>query len=157
EEFLDLEPLDLPVAEEEETRAEAGLVLARPIRMEAKEASTQLARLAGDICAGRTIRNEFPRPTDANDRVLGTELAGAIARRRIFEDGPEPSDEETLASLEFDDGSVAGQGFGAFNAYGVAIRVEGGAQDGVGKTMLGGTIAVMKGRGAKGKRLNGSV
>ncbi|HWO46760.1 MAG TPA: hypothetical protein VNM41_01775, partial [Solirubrobacterales bacterium] len=158
EEFLDLEPLDLPVADEiAEERAEAGLVVARPIRMEAKEASAQLAGLAGDICAGRTIHNEFPRAADANDRVLGTELSGAIARSRIFEDGPEPSDNEVLASLEFDDGSVAGQGLGAFNAYGVSIRVEGGAQDGVGKAMLGGTVAVMKGRGVKGRRLNGSV
>ena len=88
--------------------------------------------------------------------MLGTELAGAIARSRIFEDGPE-SDDETLASLEFNGGSVAGQGLGAFNAYGVSIRVEGGAQDGVGKAMLGGTIAVLKGKGAKGRRLNGSV
>jgi glutamate synthase (NADPH/NADH) large chain len=39
----------------------------------------------------------------------------------------------------------------------VTIRVEGGAQDGVGKTMLGGTIAILKGKGANGKRLNGSV
>jgi len=157
EEFLDLEPLDLPVAEEvAESRAEAGLVVARPIRMEAKQASAQIGALAGDVCAGRTVRNEFPRPTDANDRVLGTELAGAIARSRIFDDGPEPSD-DVLASLEFNGGSVAGQGFGAFNAYGVAIRVEGGAQDGVGKGMLGGTVSVLKGKSAKGKRLNGSV
>jgi glutamate synthase (NADPH) large chain len=156
EEFLDLEPIDLPVAEEAEERAEAGLVAARPIRMEAKEASGQIAALAGDICAGRTIRNEFPRATDANDRVLGTELSGAIARSRIFEDGPEPG-EDVLADLQFNGGSVAGQGFGAFNAYGVSIRVEGGAQDGVGKTMLGGTVAVLKGKGAKGRRLNGSV
>jgi glutamate synthase (NADPH/NADH) large chain len=156
DEFLDLEPIDLPVAEGEDTRAEAGLVVARPIRMEEKQASHQIAALAGDICQGRTIRNEFPRATDADDRVLGTELAGAIARSRIFEDGPESND-EVLASLEFNGGSVAGQGLGAFNAYGVSIRVEGGAQDGVGKTMLGGSIAILKGKGAKGKRLNGSV
>jgi glutamate synthase (NADPH/NADH) large chain len=124
--------------------------------MEAKEASAPIAGLAADVCAGRTVRSEFPRRTDASDRVLGTELAGAIARSRIFEDGPEPSD-EILASLEFDGGSVAGQGLGAFNAYGVAIRVEGGAQDGVGKAMLGGTVSVLKGQGAKGGRLNGSV
>ncbi|HWP32492.1 MAG TPA: glutamate synthase-related protein, partial [Solirubrobacterales bacterium] len=157
EEFLDLEPLDLPVAEElVEARAEAGLVVARPIRMEAKQASAQIASLAGDVCSGRTIRNEFPRATDANDRVLGTELAGAIARSRIFENGPDSND-DVLASLEFNGGSVAGQGFGAFNAYGVSIRVEGGAQDGVGKAMLGGSVAVLKGKGAKGERLNGSV
>jgi glutamate synthase (NADPH) large chain len=157
EEFLDLEPLDLPVADEiAEERAEAGLVMARPIRMEAKQASAQIGALAGDIRSGRTVRNEFPRSTDANDRVLGTELAGAISRSRIFEDGPE-SNEDVLASLEFNGGSVAGQGLGAFNSYGVSIRVEGGAQDGVGKAMLGGTVAVLKGKGAKGKRLNGSV
>jgi glutamate synthase (NADPH/NADH) large chain len=158
EEFLDLEPLDLPVAEDEvvEARAEAGLVMARPIRMEAKQASAQIAALAPEICSGRTVRSEFPRATDANDRVLGTELAGAIARSRIFEDGPEPS-EEVLADLSFNGGSVAGQGLGAFNSNGVSIRVEGGAQDGVGKAMLGGTIAILKGKGARGKRLNGSV
>jgi glutamate synthase (NADPH/NADH) large chain len=156
EEFLDLEPLDLPVAEEGEERAEAGLVAARPIRMEAKEASAQIGALAGEVCSGKTVSSRFPRATDANDRVLGTELAGAIARSRIFEDGPESND-DVLASLEFDGGSVAGQGLGAFNAYGVSIRVEGGAQDGVGKAMLGGTVAVLKGKGANGRRLNGSV
>jgi glutamate synthase (NADPH/NADH) large chain len=157
EEFLDLEPLDLPVAEElVEARAEAGLIVARPIRMEEKQASHQIAALAPEICSGRTIRSEFPRATDADDRVLGTELSGAIARSRIFEDGPESSD-EVLASLEFNGGSVAGQGLGAFNSYGVSIRIEGGAQDGVGKTMLGGSIAILKGKGARGKRLNGSV
>jgi len=158
EEFLDLEPLDLPVAEEiAEERAEAGLVVARPIRMEAKQASAQIAGLAGEVCSGGgTVTNRFPRATDANDRVLGTELSGAIARARIFDGGPE-SNEDVLASLEFNGGSVAGQGLGAFNSYGVSIRVEGGAQDGVGKTMLGGTVAVLKGEGAKGRRLNGSV
>jgi glutamate synthase (NADPH/NADH) large chain len=157
EEFLDLEPLDLPVGEEiAEERAEAGLVVARPIRMEAKAASAQLGALAGEISSGHTVRSEFPRATDANDRVLGTELSGAIARSRVFDGGPE-SNEDVLASLEFNGGSVAGQGLGAFNSYGVSIRVEGGAQDGVGKTMLGGTVAVLKGKGARGKRLNGSV
>ena len=158
EEFLDLEPLDLPVAEEiAEERAEAGLVVARPIRMEAKQASAQIGSLAGEVCSGGgTVTSRFPRATDANDRVLGTELAGAIARARIFDDGPESND-DVLADLEFNGGSVAGQGLGAFNSYGVSIRVEGGAQDGVGKAMLGGSIAVLKGKGAKGRRLNGSV
>ena len=30
--------------------------------------------------SGNAVRQEFPRPTDANDRVLGTELSGALAR-----------------------------------------------------------------------------
>ncbi|HET7508485.1 MAG TPA: glutamate synthase-related protein, partial [Solirubrobacterales bacterium] len=160
EEHLDLEPLDLPVAEEAEARAEAGLVMARPIRMEAKEASSQIAALAPEVCGGGGhghVRSQFPRATDANDRVLGTELAGALARWRIFDGGPAGEEDASLASLEFNGGSVAGQGLGAFNSYGVDIRIEGGAQDGVGKTMLGGKIAILKGKGARGKRLNGSV
>ena len=158
EEYLDLEPLDLPVAEEElvEARAEAGLVRARPIRMQPKQASAQIASLADEVCSGKVVRSEFPRPTDASDRVLGTELSGAISRGRIYGEAPEAS-EDVLAELSFNGGSVAGQGFGAFNAYGVVVRVEGGAQDGVGKTMLGGTVSILKGKGAKGERVNGSV
>jgi glutamate synthase (NADPH) large chain len=159
EEYLDLEPIDLPVAEQEvmaEARAEAGLVTARPIRMEPKTASTEIASLAGEVCSGRPVHQDFPRPTDAHDRVLGTELSGAISRARIFDGGPDPSD-DVLAELNFNGGSVAGQGFGAFNAYGVVCRVVGGAQDGVGKTMLGGTVSILKGEGAGGERVNGSV
>jgi glutamate synthase (NADPH/NADH) large chain len=159
EEFLDLEPVDLPVADEEplEARAEAGLVQARPIRMEAKQASMQLAGLADRALSGGPLRQRFPRPTDAKDRVLGTELAGEIARARIYEGAPEGDPVDVLAELNFNGGSVAGQGFGAFNAWGLVVRVEGGAQDGVGKTMLGGTVSILKGRNAEGRRVNGSV
>jgi glutamate synthase (NADPH/NADH) large chain len=80
-----------------------------------------------------------------------------LARWRIFDGGPAGEEGDDLANLEFNGGSVAGQGLGAFNSYGVNIRIEGGAQDGVGKTMLGGKIAILKGKGAKGKRVNGSV
>jgi glutamate synthase (NADPH) large chain len=162
EEYLELEPVDLPVAEElADEREAAGLVAARPIRMEAKEASAEVAMLADEVCGGGgagpgAVRRDFPRPTDANDRVLGTELSGAISRGRIYGDVPEGSD-DILAEVSFNGGSVAGQGFGAFNAWGVALRVEGGAQDGVGKTMLGGTVAILKGKGAQGQRVNGSV
>jgi glutamate synthase (NADPH) large chain len=161
EEFLDLEPVDLPVAEEElvaaEARAEAGLVRARPIRMAPKEASTELASLASDVCGGTRVHREFPRPTDAHDRVLGAELAGALSRARIYDGAPEGDPLDTLAELSFNGGSVAGQGFGAFNAWGLAVRVEGGAQDGVAKAMLGGTVSILKGRTADGRRINGSV
>ncbi|MGI9019566.1 MAG: glutamate synthase-related protein [Solirubrobacterales bacterium] len=160
EEYLELAPVDLPVAEDElvaaESRAEAGLVRARPIRMARSDASAQIAALAGDVCGGTTVRQEFPRATDANDRVLGTELAGALSRARIY-DGAAAGSEDVLAELSFNGGSVAGQGFGAFNAWGLVVRVEGGAQDGVGKAMLGGTVSIMKGRNEAGRRVNGSV
>jgi glutamate synthase (NADPH/NADH) large chain len=159
DEYLDLEPADLPVPEEElvEARAEAGLVRARPIRMEPKEASTEIAALAANVFSGSVVRREYPRPTDAHDRVLGAELAGAISRARIYEGAPEGSPHDVLCELNFNGGSVAGQGFGAFNAWGVVVRVEGGAQDGVGKTMLGGTVSILKGRNRAGRRINGSV
>src|SRR5204862_7616510 len=125
EEFLDLEPIDLPVAEEElvaaEARAEAGLVRARPIRMERKEASSRLAGLADRVFTGDVVREEFPRPTDAHDRVLGTELAGAVSRARIYDGAPQGDAGDVLAELSFNGGSVAGQGFGAFNAWGPVV------------------------------------
>jgi glutamate synthase (NADPH/NADH) large chain len=161
EEFLDLEPIDMPVAAEElvaaEARAEAGLVRARPIRMEPKEASHSVATLAEKCMSAAPVREEFPRPIDAHDRVLGTELAGAISRARIYEAAPAGDPADVLAELSFNGGSVAGQGLGAFNAWGLVIRVEGGAQDGVAKTMLGGTVSILKGEGADGRRVNGSV
>jgi glutamate synthase (NADPH) large chain len=158
EEFLDLAPADLPVAEEikAEARAEAGLVMARPIKMPRSDASRQISGLADEVCGGSRVSLEFPRPTDAHDRVLGADLAGAIARGRIYGDLPDDTG-DVLASLEFNGGSVAGQGFGAFNAYGLSVRVEGGAQDGVGKGMLGGKVSILKGKGASGERINGSV
>src|SRR5436190_3874548 len=158
DDMLDLEPIDLPGPEDD--REAAGLILARPIRMKAKAASAKLAALAGEISPGTVIEQEWDvgdaGPVDANDRVLGTELAGEIARMRIFKGGPEATD-DTLARLHFNGGSVGGQGLGAFNVYGVDITVEGGAQDGVAKTMLGGKIAIMKGKNRFGKRVNGSV
>ena len=154
EEMLDLEPLDLPLVED--SREAAGLICARPIRMKPKEASAQLAALSGDIATGTIVRREWDEPADANDRVLGTELAGEIARMRIFGGGP-PATDDTLASLHFNGGSVGGQGLGAFNVYGLDISVEGGAQDGVAKTMLGGKVAILKGKNRFGRRVNGSV
>jgi glutamate synthase (NADPH/NADH) large chain len=156
EEFLDLEPIDLPAVEEH--RSEPGLVVARPIRMKPKQASHEVAALAIEVCSGTLVRRSFPRQADAADRVLGTELAGELARARIFQPATAPAaSEDTLANLRFEGGSVAGQGLGAFNVYGVDITVEGGAQDGVAKTMLGGKVAIMKGKNRLGKRVNGSV
>jgi glutamate synthase (NADPH) large chain len=158
EEKLDLEPLDLPTPPDE--REAANLIVARPIRMKSKEVSAKLAALADNLTPGQAIEQEWEYGdgghADTDDRVLGTELAGEIARARIFKGGPAAS-EDTLARIHFDGGSVGGQGLGAFNVYGVDITVEGGAQDGVAKTMLGGKVAVMKGENRVGRRVNGSV
>lgn len=162
EEYLDLTPIDLPVEATADERAEAGIIVSRPILLPEKEASKTLAQLVPDICGGparaggEPLSYQYPRSTNANDRVLGTELAGGISRERIFGNGPEAT-EETLVDLKFNHGSVAGGGLGAFNVYGVDIEVNGGAQDGVGKSMLGGQISVLKGENKFGKRVNGSV
>lgn len=162
EEYLDLTPLDLPVEATADERAEAGIIVSRPIMLPEKEASKTIAALVPDVCGGPAraggdpLSYEYPRSTNANDRVLGTELAGGISRERIFGDGPEAT-EETLVNVKFNHGSVAGGGLGAFNVHGVDIDVQGGAQDGVGKCMMGGQIAVLKGTNRFGKRVNGSV
>ena len=71
EEYLDLEPIDMPVADEElvEARAEAGLVRARPIRMQPKQqASAQIAELSDRVGqspgCGSSSRGR-PTPTTA--------------------------------------------------------------------------------------------
>ncbi|MBJ7347965.1 MAG: alpha-hydroxy-acid oxidizing protein, partial [Thermoleophilaceae bacterium] len=156
EEFLELEPIDLPATERVDTRAEAGMIVSRPIMLPVKTASKELAALGPEVCGGTYVHSKYPRPTDANDRVLGTELAGGISRSRIFDDGP-PLTDNPLVKLSFNSGSIAGSGLGAFNVYGVDIDVQGGAQDGVGKCMYGGSISVMKGKNRFGKRVNGSV
>ncbi len=154
EEMLDLEPLDLPAPVDE--REAAGLICARPIRMKAKAASAELAALSTQVAGGHVVHSDWDRTADSDDRALGTSLAGEIARSRIFGTGPVASD-DTLVDLRFDGGSVGGQGLGAFNVYGVDITVEGGAQDGVAKTMLGGKVSILKGANRFGRRVNGSV
>lgn len=55
------------------------------------------------------------------------------------------------------DGSIPGNGLGAYNSENIFIHVSGGAQDGIGKTALGGGIYIMKAKGKDGKFYNGSV
>ena len=66
EEFLDLEPIDLPVAEEELVPRRAprpGLVRARPIRMEPKQASTRARRRSpATVFDGEPVRERVPAP-----------------------------------------------------------------------------------------------
>src|SRR4051812_50051578 len=107
--------------------------------MDPKRPSPETARAAARFFAGSCVPVEFPRRTDAHDRVLGTELSGAIARARIYDGVPEGTEGDQLAELVFNGGSVAGPGFGAFNGGGVTPRAGGGAPDGGGQTTPGGT------------------
>jgi glutamate synthase (NADPH/NADH) large chain len=89
----------------------------------------------------------------SSDRAIGTHLAGAMVRGR--EEGRFTAGQETL--LHFRHDSIPGNGLGAFNIPGIAIRVEGGAQDGVGKSARGGKIVILKGENREGRRVGGSV
>jgi glutamate synthase (NADPH/NADH) large chain len=87
------------------------------------------------------------------DRAIGTHLAGAMVRG--WRDGEFAPGCEAL--LHFHRDSIPGNGLGAFTIPRIAIRVEGGAQDGVGKSTRGGKIVVLKGENRNGSRIGGSV
>ncbi len=142
-----------------------------PIRQCAPSHLTQeiAAVAAGHIQAGSATFSFTHRGVTAKDRILGTSLAGEVARTRIgsawTDEGPLfrglgagpqlPRDFE--AQIELGEGSVAGNGLAAWSTAGVSITVEGGAQDGVGKGMLGGKVVVMKSRNRYGGWVGGSV
>jgi len=83
------------------------------------------------------------------DRAMGTYLAGAVVRR--FGD---PGGRSFKIRL---DSSVPGNGLCAFNIQGIEIIVDGGAQDGTGKSSLGGTCGIFKGANLMGRRIDGSA
>jgi glutamate synthase (ferredoxin) len=91
----------------------------------AQDAAPALER-AGDLELSYSIGNR--------DRTVGARLGGRIGKR--FGAGDPPG--RVVASFE----GVAGQGFGAFLAAGVELRLTGEANDYVGKGMGGGRIVV---------------
>jgi glutamate synthase (NADPH) large chain len=88
------------------------------------------------------------------DRSLGTHLSGKLARERYR--GKMPAHFKN-ALLRFTEGSISGNGLGAYNIEGVDIIVEGGVQDSAAKSSCGGTIAILKGINHDGIRVDGSV
>ena len=76
------------------------------------------------------------------DRSIGTRLSGAIARQH----GNQGMADAPL-TLRFR--GTAGQSFGAFNAGGLHMELEGEANDYVGKGMAGGRLVVRPPRGAR--------
>jgi glutamate synthase domain-containing protein 3 len=113
----------------------------------------------------------------AVDRSVGTHLAGALVRDG-YGAGPsfahnmemrgvtdlkgvskteEPVRGEETVRLLLNSGSIPGNGLGAFNSRSLKIVVQGGAQDGVGKGSLGGSVVILKGKNRWGRRVDGSV
>jgi glutamate synthase (NADPH/NADH) large chain len=91
------------------------------------------------------------------DRALGTHLAGTLARAAMGIGNGERFFNLKRTLLTFSDGSVPGNGLGAFNADGVEILVRGGAQDGAAKGASGGRIVILKGVNHDGMVVDGSV
>lgn len=102
--------------------------------------------------ADRPIQETFSSVL-SGQRVLGSRWSGARVKDHL--DGSYASLPEV--SLHFTHGSVPGNGLAAYNAQGVNIRVQGGAQDGVGKTSFGGRVSILKAKGLNGAYINGSV
>ncbi len=107
---------------------------------------------------GRSVRVLVaPRAPEAQavlgseHRFVATSTAGQLARQAIA------GSVVTRFDGAYADGSVAGNGLGAYATDGVSLRIRGGAQDGAAKTALGGSIAVLKGRNARGAFVDGSV
>ncbi len=89
----------------------------------------------------------------SSDRAIGTYLVGALLRAR--KEGRLDGVREAV--LHFRRDSIPGNGLGAFTDAPLTILVEGGAQDGVGKSANGGKIVVLKGENRHGVRVGGSV
>ena len=89
----------------------------------------------------------------AEQRVLGSRVSCHRVRGRLDGSYLQLPDVE----LSYRKGSIPGNGLGAYNSSGINIVVEGGAQDGIGKTAFGGSISVFKYKGKNGTLYNGSV
>ncbi|MDQ0220830.1 glutamate synthase [Peribacillus cavernae] len=89
----------------------------------------------------------------SEQRVLGSRVSCHRVRGRL--DGSYKN--LPPVQLTYKDGSIPGNGLGAYNSEGIQIRVSGGAQDGIGKAAIGGNILIFKSPGKDGLYYNGSV
>lgn len=89
----------------------------------------------------------------SDQRVLGSRVSCHRVRGRL--DGSYR--QLPNVHLDYKEGSIPGNGLGAYNSEGITITVNGGGQDGVGKTSFGGSIQILKSKGKNGKYYNGSV
>ncbi|MGH9848724.1 MAG: glutamate synthase-related protein, partial [Blastocatellia bacterium] len=120
---------------------------------------TSLTKIVSDeiyglIERGKSIAIFEDDKVTSVDRSLGTHLSGKLAREQAR--GKLPAHFKR-AMLHFTEGSISGNGLGAYNIEGVDIIVEGGVQDSAAKSSCGGVIAILKGMNHDGIRFDGSV
>jgi glutamate synthase (NADPH) large chain len=109
--------------------------------------------VAGAFDAGEERVRYDDDAASSSDRAIGTHLAGTMVRG--WRDGRFTPASQAL--LYFHHDSIPGNGLASFTVPQIAIRVEGGAQDGVGKSTRGGKIVILKGENRAGVRVGGSV
>jgi len=150
-EQLDLSVLLTPVSDGAVAAVERE---ARIIRKPLNYLTSLISGLVSDAFASgeERVRYDDDNAT-SSDRAIGTHLAGAMVRGR--KQGRIPATCE--AQLYFHRDSIPGNGLGAFTIPHIALHVEGGAQDGVGKSTAGGEIVILKGENRNGVRVGGSV
>ena len=119
--------------------------------------------------AGKEVVYYDDSNVSSGDRALGTHLAGRLTRARLSQlvegNGSLHAKNGNGAAvkglkravLNFLEGSVPGNGLGAFNSDGVDIVVHGGVQDGAAKGASGGRIRILKGISHDGVPVDGSV
>lgn len=145
-----LRPAPLSFAAAHEAQLEAAAAVSSDIRIAAGAEGQEF--FPDSLSFDAPISRKWSK-VDAESRILGSRYASHRVRDRF--DGS--YDELPPVSLTLTDGSVPGNGLGAFNARGVDITVHGGAEDGVGKMAFGGKVAVLKSPGSHGQFINGSV
>jgi glutamate synthase (NADPH/NADH) large chain len=152
-ETIDLSALLAPVKETETSIVQTS--------KKQKEDSAQLAMAVGAEAQMETnpyvsldapIQHQF-KDVRSDQRVLGSRYSGERVKNRL--DGSYTK--LPKVTLSFEKGSVPGNGLAAFNAEGIHIRVQGGAQDGVGKTSFGGITSILKSKNKANQYINGSV
>ncbi len=129
--------------------ADAGHCAAQRLYESPDSLATQMDGLLADAIA-RKAGGEHRFLIHNTDRSIGTRLSGAIARahgNHGMEDAP--------VNLHFR--GTAGQSFGAFNAGGLNLEIEGEANDYVGKGMAGGRLVVRPPRGARFEARNTAI
>jgi len=150
-ELLDLSDLLAPVAPGDPHQFESEVrIIRKPLNY--------LTSLISGLVAGAFDQGEERVRYDddsasSSDRAIGTHLAGTMVRG--WRQGRFAA--QCQALLHFHHDSIPGNGLAAFTVPQIAIRVEGGAQDGVGKSTRGGKIVILKGENSSGVRVGGSV
>ncbi|MBJ6723884.1 glutamate synthase-related protein [Geomesophilobacter sediminis] len=148
---LDLEHLLAPVVNSTAAPAENEV---RIIRKPLNYLTSLISGLVGKAFAEGEERVRYDDDSaTSSDRAIGTHLAGTMVRG--WAEGTFAGTCQAL--LHFHRDSIPGNGLGSFIMPQIAIRVEGGAQDGVGKSMGGGKIVILKGENRNGTRVGGSV